>query len=575
MEQRKSFRQASETPDTFRFIKDFLVGGLKEINPWPNIKILHTNIGQDILAGIVVAVVALPLALAFGVASGLGAITGLWGAIVGGIVGGLLGGSKIGVSGPTGPKVVQLAGVMIGFRLASGEPDLGAAFAMVAFSGVILIALSLLRVSRFIYYTPYSVVAGFMCGIGVIVMLLEFDHFMGVPAQHSIMDAIMDIPFALTHVKWQALTVSVTTLGLILIWPRVIKLLPKIGVIPGPLVGLIVGTGIAYFGEFDIEYIGEIPSGLPSIYWPDWSRFGELFVPAASLAGLAVFDSLLTCVVIDHMTGDRHSSDRETFGQGVANIVCGLVGGVSTATATMRSITNLNAGGKTPLAAIVHGLVLMALVLGLGPLAAKIPMACLAGILIKVGIDILDWRIIPVLHRLPLTDMLVFWVVFVVTIVEDLLVAMGVGVVLAFFRFVQEVSKVYKHEVSYVQTVESVQLEAESDNHIKVLHPSGPLFFGAIEPLEKAYSKAKDHDVLIIDLKEVHMIDLSGAYALQDLIEKVRLRGKKVLVCGASPNVSYVLERVKILHSIGEDSWFEEIEDAVIKAKSLGIAPAN
>jgi sulfate permease, SulP family len=303
---KKDSEPKSELSETISFITSTLKTSLHEINPWNNIKIMHTNIGQDILAGMVVAIIALPLALAFGVGSGLGAITGLWGAIAGGIIGGLFGGCRFGVSGPTGPKMAQLAMIMVGFRLASGEPDLSAAFAIIFFSGVILITISLMGISKLIYFVPYSVVAGFMCGIGVIVMILEFDSFFGYPAPHSVMDGLYDIPNAIMHYKSQALMVSIPTLAILFIWPRIAKMMPKLEIVPAPLLALLAGTTIANMGNFNIEYIGTIPTGFPDLYWPDWSKFGDYFAPAAGLAGLAVFDSLLTCIVADNMTGEKH-----------------------------------------------------------------------------------------------------------------------------------------------------------------------------------------------------------------------------------------------------------------------------
>lgn len=561
------FRQS--TKSNLKFIWDSLLKGLNEINPWVNLKIMHTNILGDMMAGLVVAIVALPLALAFGVGSGLGAITGIWGAAAGGIIGGIFGGSRVGVSGPTGPKMVQLAAIMVGFQLASGGPDLGAAFTIIFLSGIILVALSFTGISKLIYYTPYSVVAGFMCGIGVIVILLEFDSFLGIRAPHSVVEAIHDIPLAIFNAQPEALMVSIPTLFILFIWPVLGRRVKAINRIPSPLVALLLGTGIANLGGLDIEYIGEIPRGLPDIYLPDWSRFDEFVIPAASLAGLAVFDSLLTCIVADHMIGEKHSSDRETFGQGLANMTAGLVGGLTTATATMRTVANIKSGGKTPLASVFHGIILTCLVLGLGFLAESIPMAVLAAILIKVGIDILDYRIIPVLHRLPLTDMIVFWVVLTVTVVEDLLIAMIVGVVLAFFRFVQQMSKVYKHEVVYLEKMHKDLIADEIKKHIKVLRPQGPLFFGSIEPLEETYHNADNHDVLVIDLGAVPMVDLSGAYALEDLILKAQRDEKDVYICNARHDVEDVLRRIKILDHIGNDSYFNVEKEAIVKAQEM------
>ncbi len=560
-----------ETKNIFIFVKDTLAHSLKEINPWANIKIMSTNISQDILSGIVVAIIALPLALAFGVGSGLGAITGMWGAIAGGIIGGLFGGSRVGVSGPTGPKMAQLAMIMVGYRLASGEPDLNIAFSIIFFSGIILIGISLIGVSRLIYFTPYSVVAGFMCGIGVIVMILEFDSFLGLPAPHSVMEGIEDIPFAIQHINPQAIMVSIPTLALLLLWPKLGEKYPKMQKVPGPLLGLLLGTAIANFGRFNIEYIGNIPTGFPDLYWPDFTQFGELFWPAASLAGLAVFDSLLTCIVADQMTGEKHSSDRESFGQGLANCAAGLVGGLTTATATMRTVANIQSGGKTPLAAVVHGLVLLSLVLGLGPYAEKIPLACLAAILFKVGIDILDYRILPVLNKLPTTDKMVFWVVLTITIVEDLLVAMAIGVILAFFRFVYEISKVYKPQISYLETFvdESTSIPDEIKGKIKVLSPKGPLFFGSVKQMEDAYQNADNHQVLIIKLKDVTMIDLSAAYALEDLATKAKEIGKKVIFCNTPSHVMEVLRQVRAVEDLQGTNYFPAIEDAISKCKTL------
>ncbi|MFT4579690.1 MAG: SulP family sulfate permease [Nitrospinales bacterium] len=560
----------SELSETLTFISSTLKTSLKEINPWENIKIMHTNIGQDILAGMVVAIIALPLALAFGVGSGLGAITGLWGAIAGGIIGGLFGGCRVGVSGPTGPKMAQLALIMVGFRLASGEPDLTAAFAIIFFSGIILIGISLMGISKLIYFVPYSVVAGFMCGIGVIVMILEFDSFFGYPAPHSVMEGIYDIPNALMHFKSEALMVSVPTLVILFVWPRAVKMVPKLEILPAPLLALLTGTAIANMNSFNIEYIGTIPTGFPELYWPDWSKFGDYFGPAAGLAGLAVFDSLLTCIVADNMTGVKHSSDRESFGQGLANCAAGLVGGLTTATATMRTVANIQSGGKTPLSSIVHGLVLLALVLGLGPYAEKIPMACLAAILFKVGIDILDYRILPVLHHLPLTDMIVFWTVLIITIVEDLLVAMAVGIVLAFFRFILEISRIYKTNLNYLENdVTKDLLDEDLKQQVKILRPRGPMFFGAVKQLEDIYAEAEEHSTLIIKLKDVSMIDLSGAYALEDLIAKAKKNGKNVLICSAPPHIMKVLKSVKVLDHLEQKHYFEVINDAINMAKEL------
>jgi SulP family sulfate permease len=245
----------------------------------------------------------------------------------------------------------------------------------------------------------------------------------------------------------------------------------------------------------------------------------------------------------------------------MANMAAGLIGGVTTATATMRTVANIKFGGKTPLASIVHGLTLMAIIYGLGFLVAAIPTACLAAILFKVGIDILDYRILPVLRKLPVTDLWVFGIVLFVTVYEDLMVAIAIGVIFAFFRFVQEVSTTYQHKnipfaQSYYALKEKTLHELEK-LPVNVFQPQGPLFFGSIEPLINAYADAPTHKMLIVDMSHVTMIDLSGAYALEDLIKGAEAQDIKVLVSNAKPRIKKVLEKVNFINHLGEDHYFD------------------
>ncbi|MCI5065189.1 SulP family inorganic anion transporter [bacterium] len=560
---------SSAREGTLKTVFTALRAALREVSPQENIRLLSTNVVQDLMAGVVVAVIALPLALAFGVGSGLGAVAGLWGAVAGGVVGGFFSGSRVSVSGPTGPTMVQLAAVMVGFRLASGEPDLSAAFSIVFLSGVLLVGFSFLQLSKLIYFTPYSVVSGFMCGIGVIVMLLQVNPFVGLESPSSVMSALTGIPYAVTHADNATLLVAVSTLAVLVGWPMLGRILPVARRIPATLVGVLVGSLLANGLNLSVAFIGEIPSELPHLYVPDISRFPEFLVPAASLAGLVILDSLLTCIISDNMIGERHSSDRETWSQGLSNMTAGLIGGLPTSTATMGTVANIRSGGRTPLASMTHGILIGAVILGLGSLAEHIPMAALAAILLKVGFDILDYRILPVLHRLPATDMLVFWTVLTVTVVQDLLSAMGVGIVLAFFRFVQEVSRVYTHEVVYLDDVESYLLADELEKKIKVLKPQGPLFFGSIETLDCVYESDDSHDDLVIDLARVPMIDLSGAYALEDLILRAKEKEKEVFLCNARPEVEDILRRTEVIAHVGEECFFHLSEEAIIEAQEI------
>lgn len=554
--------------------KPWLKDYLSVFNPWGNIKVMGSNVGNDIMAGLTVAVIALPLALAFGVASGLGPEAGMWAAICGGLFVGIFGGSKVGMSGPTGPKVVQLAAIVEMTRLASGEPDGNFIFTLVFLSGLVCISLAFLKVGRFIYYVPYSAVSGFMCGIGAIIILLEIPPMLGFATPSSVIEAIKQIPYDVMHENPRALLVSVSTFVTILVWPRI----TPVKWLPGPLMGLIVGTSIANIGRFDISYIGSMPTGLPQIYWPDLglltSRFGEMIGPAFALAGLCVFDSLLTCLVADNMTDERHNSDQEIFGQGIANLMCGLVGGVTTATATMRTVANVKCGGQTGLASITHGLVLLALMLGLAPLASYIPMACLAGILLKVGIDIIDYRVLPVLHRMPVPDAICFWAVLGLTISVDLLVAMGVGITIAFVRAIHELGNMYDQEVISLKDLDTKWEGEESmpldlQERVLKLRLDGPLFFGVSDTMYRTITQLADFDYLIIRMMRVPMVDMSGAYLLDDIIEKAHHQGAKVLITGMEPQVRSTLDKLKIIDRVGEENCFDTFEEAAVRVKEL------
>tara|TARA_Y100001978_G_scaffold66234_2_gene59425 strand:- start:374 stop:2026 length:1653 start_codon:yes stop_codon:yes gene_type:complete len=530
---------------------------------------MHTNIRGDILSGITVAIIALPLALAFGEISQLGPVAGIWGAIAGGIVGGLFGGCMVGVSGPTAPKAAQIATFMSLFVIGSTDkPDLVAAFSIIFLSGLVLIFISLLKISRFIHLTPYSVIAGFMCGIGVIVILTQINAFLGLEAEKNIHSVIQNFSKNLKNANTDALFVALPSLFILFSWPRLEQKVDLLKNIPSPLVALITGTSIASFMGLNIPYIGDKMGGAKeaeifSLYVPDLTRFSEFIIPALALAGLAILDSLLSCKVADNMTGEHHSSDKETFGQGMANIAAGLFGGVTTATATMRTVANIKFGGKTPLASIVHGLTLLAILLGLGFLVEAIPTACLAAILFKVGIDIMDYRILPIIKKLPTTDLIVFIIVLFVTVYEDLMIAVAIGVIFAVLKSRNEIKSMIKSKFTHkiISLSDSQYSPKEMNNEmlnklpVLVLQPNGPLFFATIEKLIQTYSKVKEHELLIIDLSKVTMIDLSGAFSIEDLIIGARKNGIKVLVTGASSEVNNVLSNLGFIKKIGSENY--------------------
>ncbi len=557
----------------------FIKSSFKEINPWTNIQLLHTNIRGDILAGIIVAIIALPLALAFGEVSQLGAKAGMWSAVVGGLIGGLFGGCLVGVSGPTMPMASQIAvfGVVIG----SGSADLTSAFSIIFLSGLILTFFSILKISRFIYFVPYSAIAGFMCGIAAIVILGQINPFIGiqdVDANRPIW-VIKNFFKSMQNMNINVLYVSVPSLFLLLIWPLIGKKNKFINKIPSPLPVLIIGSLIAYFIDLKTinpnYFIASISGGGSlKIYTPDLSRITEYIGPAFVLASLAVIDSLLSCRVADTMTGTRHSSDRETFGQGMANMVSGFVGGISTATATTQTVGNITFGAKTPFATMIKGFVMLLVIVFLGKLVSYIPIACLAAILFKLGVDILDYRVLPVLKRLPITDLFIFCIVFFTTIFANLITAVGIGVLFATLRYFKEVihalKSSFKHTVISFSDSDLMILKNQEIDHsfIKVLRPEGPLFFGSVESLIKVYSLASKHKVLIVDMSLVSIVDLSGVYALEDLIKSAQRNNVEVLLFNPNPNVKEIMQRVNFIKNIGESKFVnskEKLNSRILK----------
>ena len=409
------------------FLRNIIQKILWDVNPKGNFKNILSNIRKDILAGITVGIIALPLALAFGeLAFGdfNGPVRGIWGAIIGGVIGGIFGGCVVSISGPTAPTASQIAILMTGFiASSSGQSDINAILSIIFLSGLITIALSFLNISKFIHYIPYSVVAGFMCGIGILVILSQIKPFLGI---HSFSET--------ENFDQNVLLVSIPSLFIIIFWKKIKSISEVLNYIPAPFVSLIFGTTIAYFLNLNIPLIGHrmIGSEQTSLFTlsiPDFSTLRKFIIPALTLAGLISIDSLLTCKIADNMIGGKHKSNQEVFGQGFANMLCGLLGAAPTATATMFTVSNIKFGAKTVLSSIVYGLTLFAILFGFKFLVESIPLACIAAILFKIGFDIMDYRILPILNRLSLSDILIFTLVLFITVFGNLIVAVGVGVI--------------------------------------------------------------------------------------------------------------------------------------------------
>ena len=485
------------------------------------------SIKGDLFGGLTAGIVALPLALAFGVSSGAGAAAGLYGAIAIGLFAALFGGTPTQISGPTGPMTVIFAATVVAF------PDTPqAVFAVVFLAGIFQIILGYAKVGTFVRYIPYPVISGFMSGIGVIIILIQLHPMLGAPGVKSPIEAVLKLPGALAAVSIPSLVLALMTMAVVFLTPARIS-----RKVPSPLLALIGGTLLAVGLGLPVASIGTIPTGIPEFHLPHVSLelLPRILPMALALAVLGVIDSLLTSVVADSMTKTRHNPNRELTGQGIGNMVAALFGGLPGAGATMRTVVNIKAGGTTRVSGITHSLLLLVILLGAGRYAAAIPLPVLAGILMKVGIDILDYRLLRMVRRIPRPDLLVMVSVFVITVFVDLIMAVGVGVTFASLLITYRIarqSQINVQGIPYQEWQRDLEksLEEETDYRIRTLSVMGAFFFGTTAKMQEQVSKLVGTRVVIINLLDVPFMDLSGYFALSEMIDRLKKEGIKPLV---------------------------------------------
>jgi SulP family sulfate permease len=474
----------------------------------------------NLYGGIVAAIIALPLAIAFGMASGLGAAAGLYGAIFLGFFAAALGGTKTQISGPTGPMTVVVASMVPVF---AQNPAL--IFGTFALAGAIQVLFGLLRLGSLVRYIPYPVISGFMNGIGIIIIVLQLNTALGVAGSSSVIAALLSLPSALLQVNPTTLVVALVSLAIVLWTPmRISK------VVPSPLIALVLLTFVCQLAGLDVATVSDIPTGLPEFTLPSVSieHFSFMLTSALTLAVLGSIDSLLTSLVADSVTRDKHDSNRELIGQGIGNAVASLFGGLPGAGATMRTVINIKSGATGRISGMVHAAVLLLILLVLAPLAEYIPLPVLAGILIKVGLDILDYRLLAQLKNAPRRDLAVMVAVFVLTVFVDLIVAVGIGVVLASFLIIHRLSKEAKVDITGIEELAEGTGDRLTDEGIRIVNITGAFFFGStsqiIERLEKVFADRS----IIIDCSRVPFMDLSAVYALSDTVSRLTSAGSRV-----------------------------------------------
>jgi len=531
------------------------------------------NIRGDILGGITAAVVALPLALAFGNAAlgPGGAIYGLYGAVVVGFLAALFGGTPAQVSGPTGPMSVTVAGVVAGLAAVGVPRDLSAGqilplvMAAVVIGGVLQILFGILKLGKYITLVPYSVVSGFMSGIGFIIIALQIGPLLGISTRGGVVDSLTTV-FSNFQPNGAAIGVAIMTLGIVFLTPRTITQW-----VPSPLLALLIVTPISMFFGGTIDRIGEIPRGVPSLDFPSFNQyFPIIFKAGLVLAVLGAIDSLLTSLVADNISQTKHNSDRELIGQGIGNAVAGLFSGLPGAGATMRTVINVKSGGSTPLSGMVHSIVLLIVLVGAGPLAEKIPTALLAGILIKVGLDIIDWGFLLRAHKLSLKTSVVMYGVLLMTVFWDLIWAVLVGVFIANMLTIDSITETQlegmeednpsltgNNQGQNTLPAEEKALLDRCSGEVMLFRLKGPLSFGAAKGISDRMNLVRNYKILILDITDVPRLGVTATLAIEDMMQEAKNNSRKAFVAGANEKVR---ER---LSKFGVDGIIETRKEAL------------
>ena len=532
-------------------------------------RINFRNTRGDVLGGLTAAVVALPMALAFGIASGAGASAGLWGAILVGFFAALFGGTPSLISEPTGPMTVIVTAVIAATTASDPENGLAMAFTVVMLAGLFQIAFGLLKLGRYITMLPYNVISGFMTGIGVILIFMQIAPFLGqeTPAG-GVIGVIRNLPNLIANASPWETALGVLTIAILFLYPSSLKKM-----VPPQLVALLVGTivSLTLLGNIDIRTIatiGEITPGLPQLQMPTFSadNLRLIFVNAMVLGVVGSIDCLLTCLVADSLTRTEHKSNKELIGQGIANLITGLCGGVAGSGATTATVVNIQAGGRTALSGISRALILLVVVLWAAPLTSGIPLAVLAGIVLKVGVDIIDWGFLKRAHKISWKAAGIVYSVVLLTVFVDLMVAVAVGVFIANILTIARLDELQSKSVKAITTdddqivltpEEKAALDA-ANGRVLLFHLSGPMIFGVAKAISREHHAIANYDVLIVDLSEVPILGVTSALAIENAIEEAIEAGREVMVIGANKKVKGRLETLGIAGIIPEDHWLDD-----------------
>ena len=525
----------------------------------------------DVLGGVTAAFVALPLALAYGVASGMGAAAGLYGAIAVGFFAAFFGGTPTQISGPTAPIAIVMAMV-----IASYADTLAEALAVVVLGGLMQALLGVLKLGRFVSYTPYVVVSGFMSGIGVLVIAIQVLPFLGSdPVPGGAVGMVLGLPAAVGEVNWSAVAVGCVTLAFSIFWPRRLA-----RYLPGTLAGLVPGTLLGALWLNDAPVVGAIPAGLPvlQLQMPSLDFLARAVEPAIMLALVGSVVSLLTCLVADSLTRTSHDPDRELVGQGVGNMAAGLVGGLPGGGTPVYTVPNIRAGGTTRAAGVTFAVFLLALLLGLGSYVESIPLAALAAVLIKVGWDLVDWRLLARLHRLRRDHVVVMVTTLALAVFVDLVVAVAAGLVISGLARAGQLERAEHDSVVSVPLLDQVFLhdgeEAEDSDpfsaRVGMVALRGSLTVTSSRSLVRTISMdLAEHELVVFDFSGATYIDDSAAMLVRQLIEIATDEGTPAIAMGASGDVAVTLSAFDVLQGVPKERIVKDLDEARLVARTL------
>ena len=538
-------------------------------------RISTQNIKGDAFGGLTAAVVALPMALAFGVAATGDPGPGLWGAVIIGLVAAFFGGTPTLISEPTGPMTVVFTSVILSFTATAPDKEtaLAMAFTVVILAGLFQILFGVFRLGRYVTQMPYTVISGFMSGIGAILVILQLPAFLGQEAKGGVMGTITQLPTLFTNIQPMELALALITVAILWFTPSSVKKF-----CPPQLLALVLGTvlSLTLFSHAGLRQIPSFEAGFPTLHMPTFSggQLRLMFVDAAVLGMLGCIDALLTSVVADSLTRTEHDSNKELVGQGLANIASGLFGGLPGAGATMGTVVNIQAGGRSALSGIVRAVILMVVVLVAAPLASKIPLAVLAGIALKVGIDIIDWDFLRRAHHLSLKAALITYGVIALTVLVDLISAVGIGVFVANVLTIDRMSALQSKRVKTISTADDdVELSAEEQSlidqasgRVLLFQLAGPMIFGVAKAISREHNAIGDCEAVIFDLHEVSHLGVTASLALENAIKEAIEVGRSVYLVLQPGATRRRLEKLKLLEQIPDNCITTNRSDALRQA---------